>query len=427
MRHLYTTLFYLSTPFIILRLLYRSLKAPAYRRRISERFGFVPICSQTDSIWLHAVSLGEAIAATPLIRALLTHFPESPLIVTNMTPTGSNYIQKTFGKQVINTYVPYDIPFAIKRFLKRTRPQLVIMMETELWPNILHYCAKTNIPFLIANARLSERSAIGYNRVKSLVSSMLQQVDIVAAQSELDAQRFITLGLPAAKAKVIGNIKFDLELPTDLLIQGQQLRQQWCANRPIWVAASTHQGEEDIILSAFAKIRQNIPNCLLVLVPRHPERFKQVADLCLKHHYCISLRSTNEKITTKTAIIIGDTLGELTLMYAACDLAFVGGSLVPTGGHNLLEPAALGIPALTGPYTHNFVEANRLLQSAGAVIQVTSSDDLAANVNRLLLNTPERIAIGARAKRLVDENRGALARLLLLVEEIREHHLTTHS
>lgn len=418
MRYLYTVLFYLSLPFIVLRLLYRSWQIPAYRQRIRERFGLAPVVTQANSIWLHAVSLGEAIAISPLISALITRFPDTAIVVSNMTPTGSNYIQKTFGKQVINSYVPYDVPFLIKQFLKRTRPRLVILMETELWPNLFHCCAQDKIPILIANARLSARSAVGYSKIKPLVKQMLQQLTLVAAQSNADAQRFINLGLATHKVQVLGNLKFDLELPIDLMQQAQQLRQQWGTERPIWVAASTHLGEEEIVLAAFTKIRQTLPNCLLILVPRHPERFKSVSDLCHQQHYRYALHSAAKPITIDTAIIIGDTLGELKLIYAASDLAFVGGSLVPVGGHNLLEPAALGVPAITGPYIHNFVEINRLLQPSGAVIPITNSDELAIQVTRLLLNTHQRQALGAKAKQLIAENKGTLNRLLLLIEKL---------
>ncbi len=418
MRYLYTVIFYLSLPFIILRLFYRSLKLSAYRKRIAERFGFIAKLKQPDNIWLHAVSLGESIAATPLIRELLTRYPARKLIVTNMTPTGSNYIRKTFGEEVINTYIPYDIPNTINRFLRRTRPSLVIMMETELWPNIFASCAKRRLPILIANARLSEYSAKGYAKIKPLINNLLKQVTLVAAQTQADADRFISLGLNPAKAKVIGNIKFDLQLPTELATQAQQLRQEWGINRPIWIAASTHDGEHEVVLQAFSKVKQTIPNCLLVLVPRHPERFKYVADLCRKQGYTIALRSHHSALEMDTAIVIGDTMGELKLLYAASDIAFVGGSLIPIGGHNLLEPAAVSVFALTGPHMHNFVEINQLLQQAGVVKTIHNSLELANEICHMLNNSVDRITLGKKAKQLVDQNRGALLRHLNLIENL---------
>lgn len=417
-RYLYNLFFYLSAPFIVLRLFYRSLKAPAYRARIKERFGFVLKVEQPGAIWLHAVSLGESIAATPLIKALLAEYPDRPLVVTNMTPTGSNYIRKTFGEQVINTYVPYDMPGVVNRFLSRIRPSKAIIMETELWPNIFHDCAKHKIPMVIANARLSERSARGYAKMASLVKAMLQQVTLVAAQTQADAARFIKLGLPAAKAKVAGNIKFDLQLPDDLFTQAQQLRSAWGVQRPIWIAASTHDGEHEIVLEAFAKVRQALPDCLLILVPRHPERFHHVTELCRKQRYTLILRSAQAEVSAETAVVIGDTMGELKLLYAASDLAFVGGSLVPVGGHNLLEPAAVGIPALTGPHMHNFVEINRLLQQAGVVKPVGDSSELAGQVIYLLNNTAERRTLGSKAKEIVNQNRGALVNHLEIIREL---------
>lgn len=418
MRYLYTTIFYLSTPLIIIRLFYRSLKMPAYRKRIFERFGWVPKIKQPNSIWLHAVSLGESIAATPLIKALLTAYPDRKLIVTNMTPTGSNYIAKTFGDQIVNTYVPYDLPDVVARFLQRIQPSLVILMETELWPNIMAGCAKRKLPILIANARLSDRSAKGYAKIASLVKGMLQQVTLVAAQTQADAERFVALGLNPVKVRVIGNIKFDLQLPDDLFIQAKQLRADWGIDRPIWIAASTHDGEHETVLQAFAQIRQTIPNCLLILVPRHPERFKAVAELCRKQGYNVTLRSQHAPIDSKTAIVIGDTMGELKLLYAASDIAFVGGSLIPVGGHNLLEPAAVGIPTLTGPHMHNFVEINKLLQQAGVVLPVNNNSQIAATVCELLNNSTQRSALGSKAKQLVEQNRGALVKHLAIIETL---------
>jgi len=417
MRFVYTLLFYLLLPGIILRLWGKSIKIPAYRKRIAERFGFVPILSQPDNLWLHAVSLGESIAATPLIKALLARYPQRKLIITNMTPTGSSYIAKTFGDQVINTYVPYDIPLALDRFLNRIKPSLVIMMETELWPNTFARCAKRNLPIIIANARLSERSAKGYAKIAPLVRTMLQQVAIVAAQTKADAERFIALGLDDSKAKVLGNIKFDLQLPEDLADQAKDLRADWGARRPIWIAASTHDGEHELVLQAFTELRRMIPDCLLILVPRHPERFKFVADLCSKE-YSVSLRSQHTRLSADTAIVIGDTMGELKLLYAAADIAFVGGSLVPVGGHNLLEPAAVGLPSLTGPYMHNFVEINALLQQAGVVKTVHNASELANAVCLLLKNETERTHLGATAKQLVAQNRGAVLKHLEIIDKL---------
>jgi 3-deoxy-D-manno-octulosonic-acid transferase len=416
MRYLYTVIFYLCVPAILLRLLYRSIRMPAYRRRIPERFGWIP--KQQHGIWLHAVSLGEAIAATPLIKALLERYPNESLLVTNMTPTGSNYIRQTFGQQVSNTYVPYDLPTAVKRFLQTVRPRLAIMMETELWPNLFQYCSKANIPILIANARLSARSAKGYAKIKPLVKIMLQKVNTVACQTQADAQRFIDLGLPSAKALVVGNIKFDLHLPHDLSEQAHKLRTTWGGDRPIWIAASTHEGEETIVLQAFAKVKSMLPDCLLLLVPRHPERFKTVSEMCRKLGHKIALRSTGQDVEQDTSILIGDTMGELKLLYACSDLALVGGSLVPIGGHNLLEPAAVGIPALTGPFNHNFIEVNRLLQGAGVVKQIAGVDDLAQQVVELLSDSEKRQTLGAKAQQLVAENKGAVQKHIQLIERL---------
>ncbi|HRD65747.1 MAG TPA: lipid IV(A) 3-deoxy-D-manno-octulosonic acid transferase [Candidatus Competibacter sp.] len=417
LRGLYTALLYLALPLALLRLYWRGRGDPDHRRRWTERLGFVSPLPQTGCLWVHAVSVGETRAALPLIRALRVRYPESPLLVTVTTLTGSRQVREALGDQVHHVYAPYDLPGAVRRFLRRTQPRLAVIMETELWPNLLHRCAATGVPVLVANARLSERSARGYARVRGLTAAMLQDVALIAAQSEADAERFRALGAP--RVRVIGNLKYDLTLPDELSGQGIRLRQELLgAKRLVWIAASTHAGEEEPILEAFALIRHRWPELLLLLVPRHPERFDGVAALCRQQNFDLVRRSERCPCTPDTAVFLGDSMGELLLFYAAADLAFVGGSLVATGGHNILEPALLGLPVLFGPHMFNFSEASRHLLDARAARQVADVAALATAVDRLLADPRLRQTVGQRGRAVVERHRGALAASLDCIETI---------
>jgi len=414
LRYLYSLLLYLLTPFVILRLVWRGRRVPAYRRRLGERFGFFPPLPGDGAVWLHAVSVGEVQAALPLIEWLRQE-RGMPVLVTTTTPTGSELLRRRFGDRVFHVYAPYDLPDAVRRFLKRARPRLAIIMETEIWPNLFHQCARAGIPLVIANARLSEQSARRYSRFPALTAATLHKVDVLAAQARGDAGRFIDLGTEAQRVHVTGNIKFDVSLPADVDERAAQLRRAWGEQRPVWVAASTHDGEEEAVLSAFAMVRTRLPETLLVLVPRHPERFDKVAELCRRRGYGVARRSAQDPIAGGTAVFLGDTMGELTLFYAAADVAFVGGSLVPTGGHNILEPAALGIPVLVGPHTFNFLEISESLIAHGGGERVWNDTGLAAAVVRYLEDAKLRDAAGFCGRELVERNRGALAKLQALL------------
>ncbi len=408
MRYLYSLIFYIAMPGILLRLWWRSRKAPAYIHRLSERFGYFSFPTDQRSIWVHAVSVGESIAATPLIKQLQQNYPNIPIVVTNMTPTGSAQIKKTFGDSVYNVYVPYDIPGAVNRFLQRTRPHLGIIMETELWPNLIHYANRRNIPVLLANARLSERSARGYRRIKAITKPIVTKLSLVAAQSDDDGKRFLSLGLPKENLMVTGSIKFDIEPPKTLTHEGRSLRHSWDIDRPVWVAASTHPGEEEKVLKAFAQIRAALPNALLILVPRHPERFTEVAELCERYSYNVLRRSKGQPCHADIDIFLGDSMGELFLFYAMCDVAFVGGSLVQTGGHNILEPAALGLPIVSGSALFNFAEISQMLQKAGAMQVVQSENELATVMIDLLQNKTLAKESGRKGLQVIAQNQGAL-------------------
>ncbi len=400
----------------VLRLGLRGLRNPAYWRRWSERFGCAPVMEQAGCIWLHAVSVGEVRAAVPLVRALMQHYPGRRILITTMTPTGSDQVHALFGRQVEHCYVPYDLPTAVWRFLNRTRPALAIIMETELWPNLFHQCHKRGIPLILANVRMSEKSARGYRRFAGLTRATLANVSRVGAQTEDDAGRMRALG--AAQVEVTGSIKFELDVPADLAAKAAALRSGF-GERPVWVAASTRAGEEEQVLDAFARLRARIPRLLLVLVPRHPERFDSVAKLCQQRGLRVERRSERKDgVAPDTAILLGDTMGELLLFHAAADVSYIGGSLVPLGGQNLLEAAAVGTPVVFGPHMFNFSDISRMALARGAGRQVQDAAELANAVADYLENPAVRIAAGAAGQRMVTENRGALAKTLLLVRQM---------
>ncbi len=418
-RHLYTLFHYLALPAILLRLLWRSRHNPEYRRRWLERLGYIqPITAAHQSIWIHAVSVGETKAAIPMIKKLIERHPNSTLIVTTTTPTGSAEVIKHLNDQVQHSYAPYDVPNCVNRFLKRSQPTLCIIMETELWPNLLHCCEQRNIAVLLANGRMSLNSFRNYQHIKSLTKSMLRSFSMIAAQSNLDGERFLALGVKPQSLMISGNIKFDIQIPHDLKTNAQSLREQWQAQkRPIMIAASTHEGEDALVLEAFMAVRKKLPHTLLILVPRHPERFNKVEKLCRTKPFQLSRRSIKQIVNHNTDILLGDTMGELLLLYAASDVAFVGGSLVPVGGHNLIEPAALGLPTITGPHVHNFMLISKLLLEAGATHIVDHANALAETAITLLSNTPLREKIGGLAKEVINVNQGALAKHLEWIKQ----------
>ncbi|UVJ44454.1 lipid IV(A) 3-deoxy-D-manno-octulosonic acid transferase [Pseudomonas sp. LS1212] len=414
-RPLYTFLFHLGLPLVALRLYLRSRKAPAYARRIGERFALGLPVLQTGGIWVHAVSVGESIAAAPMIKALLVRYPDLPITVTCMTPTGSERIKAMFAgeSRIQHCYLPYDLPWAASRFLDRTKPRLAVIMETELWPNHIHQCALRGIPVALANARLSERSARGYARFAGLTRPMLEEMSFIAVQTEAEAERFRSLGARPECVEVTGSIKFDLTIDPQLLQRAVDLREQWQASgRPVWIAASTHEGEDEVVLAAHRQLLASHPDALLILVPRHPERFNGVFDLCQQQGFTTVRRSSGQAVGAQDQVLLGDTMGELLFLYALADSAFVGGSLVANGGHNLLEPAALSKPVLSGPHLFNFLEIAALLREAGALQEVEDAASLAVAVQRLIELPRDAQRMGAAGLAVMRANQGALRRLL---------------
>jgi len=411
LRRLYTGLFALLVPLLLLRLVVRSRLQRAYRARWQERLGYYAAVSLARRpIWLHAVSVGESMAALPLIRALNERWPDLPLVVTTTTPTGAAVIERMIGDVVHHVYFPYDLPWVVRRFLRTFRPCLLVTLETELWPNTFALCRQQAIPVVVANARLSARSLARYRRVAPLSREVARAITLVAAQTAEDAERFRELGAAPAAIEVLGSLKFDVGLPASLREEGEALRRELGVDRPILMAGSTRVGEEPVVLAALRALRARLPLALLVLAPRHPERFDEVAELCAADGWRVTRRSSRARCDHATDVFLVDGMGELLRFYAAADVAFVGGSLLPFGGHNVLEPASVGVPVLVGPHTFNFTEICRLLGEAGALQVVTDGASLATHAQRWLGDSNERDRIGTQARDIVRMHRGATSR-----------------
>lgn len=422
MRTAYNLIITLISPIFFLRLLYRSRKAPAYRSRWNERLAiYRSPPAKRGVIWFHAVSFGEAEAVFPLIHAFRERHPDIPLLVTATTLTGSNRIRSVLGDFVRHVYLPYDLPGTADRFLARFKPVLGIVVETEIWPNLYRKCAMRGVPLAMINARLSEKSARGYRMLRGLTRETLGFVSLIAAQTQGDARRFGELGANPDVVRVTGNLKFEYRVPDSIFEHGVTLRKNLFGNRRIWIAASTHQGEEEQILEAFLQARSKISDLLLVLVPRRPERFDRVGLLCKNRGFKTVLRSSGLPCPDVCDIFLLDSMGELKQFYATADIAFVGGSLVRTGGHNALEAAALGVPVLFGPHVFNFTNIADSLVKAGAAFQVVDSASLARQVIALLDDPEYRKSAGASAQAFVEANRGAMTKIL----ELLEGHLRT--
>lgn len=421
-RTLYCLVFYLALPLILFRLLWRSVKAPAYRLRWNERLGFYSK-AQTDlnpqgkSIVFHAVSVGEVHAAVPLIRQVQKEFPLREIIVTTSTPTGSDRVKAIFGDSVGHVYLPYDFPGAVKRFLNFARADVVIILETELWPNLIHYCGCKSVKVMLVNARLSEKSLRSYQKISGLAQQMMSGLSVVAAQSDDDAKGFIRLGLPPAVLHITGSMKFDVKLDKEQVATGQALKAA-LNGRPVLVAGSTREGEEEKVLEAFQLILNELPNTLLVLVPRHPERFSAVAALVKGKGLNLVKRTDEQNISTTTQVLIGDSMGEMQLFYSMGDIAFVGGSLVETGCQNIIEPAALGLPVITGPSLFNFKAISEMLLEAGGM-QVAKNVQALAQITLVLLKGEgQRSVMSLKALDAVKANQGATGALMGLIKRV---------
>jgi len=409
LQFIYSQLIRLALPFILLRLWWQGRQAPELRINWQQRLGFVPRTSGTV-VWVHAVSVGETIAAAPMVRRLLARNPDITILMTAMTDTGLTQAMKMFGDQVQYAYAPYDTPGSIRRFLNRANPRILVIMETEIWPNMIRQSRSRRVPVFLINARLSERSARGYERVKSLVAPIMRSISWVAAQAEKDAERFRRIGVAASKVSVTGSVKFDVDIPEAVRKISFQLRAS-LSDRSVWIAGSTHEGEEAQILAAHRQILEAHPSALLIIVPRHPERFESVADTIIQQGFSLARRSRGDGLVG-AEVYLGDTMGELMMLYGASDAAFVGGSLIKRGGHNPLEPAGWGIPVISGPNVFNFETIyQRLVDDRGVVI-VSGADELFQHLSTLFDDVDERRASGQRALSVVNKNRGALDRVV---------------
>lgn len=421
MRFLYSLCLYLALPAVVAYFLWRGLREPAYRRGWAQRLEFcappAPGC-----LWIHAASVGEVAAALPLVRALRERYPRSAVLVTTFTPSGQARAAAALGDQAAVRFLPLDLPGATRRFLRRAAPRMLLLLETEIWPNLIHGCAARGIPVMLVNARLAPRSVERYTRApwRWLFRPVFSRINVVAAASGEDAERFAAVGVPKGHIRTTGNLKFDLQLPRSLAVDGAALRGLWQArDRCVWVAASTHVGEEELVLDAFARLRRDYPDLLLVLAPRHPQRFAGVAAMLTARGVHYARRSRNQPVATATEVLLGDTLGELLLLFAAADLAFVGGSLTPgIGGHNLLEPAALRVPILVGPHLEAWAQVAGWLEEAGALRRVFDAGSLAEAIGRYLDDPAARLRAGAAAAAVVTAHGGALERTLALIPKI---------
>ncbi len=412
MRRLYSLLMNLLTPYLVLRLWWKSRSLPAYKERISERFCCDKAHPIAVDVWVHAVSLGEVIAAIPLIDAMLEQ--KWTVLITTMTPTGAERVKTRFGNKVQHRFVPYDLAWVVRRFFKRVQPKVAVIMETELWPNLIHYAHKAQIPLLLANARLSERSLKGYLRLENLFKKILQRFTAVLAQSDADAQRFLRLG--AYPVHVLGNIKFDLQPDTGDNPTFEQLRQVWGKERVVVIAASTHESEELQILTHLKSLQEAIPGVILLIAPRHPERFTKVYQMCVQQGFNTGLRSNSLAPTNEVVVL--DCLGELLGWYSISDYAFVGGSFVPVGGHNVLEPIAMNIPVLSGNQIHNFQTICDELKQAHGIKLVNNADELMTTIIQLHSNQRQKEEMMANAKKVFAKNQGALVKHLQQIDLI---------
>lgn len=413
-RWLYTLLLTIVSPFLMWRVYRKQDGKPSVGYRWKEHFGFTPpIETDKSPIWIHAVSVGETLAVSPLIKTLKSQYPNQPIVITTTTPTGAEQAAKLRGIAE-HRYMPFDFSFAVRAFIKRIKPSQMLIMETELWPNTLHTVSKAGIPITVINARLSERSCRQYAKFQPIFNLLASNLTRVLCQYPDDAQRFIRLGLPADKVTVTGSMKFDINIDKQTIEKGQQLRHQLGKERPIWIAASTHQGEDEQVLAAHAKVLLKHSNALLILVPRHPERFNAVFELCKTQFISVRRTETEAELDPEVQVYLGDTMGEMLVLMGAADICFMGGSLLgdKVGGHNMLEPAALGKPVLTGPSYYNFADIVNLFLNNNGLKIVDNSDTLSSNINKLIKDKNLYEKMVNSASNTISNNNGAIVKTM---------------
>ncbi|MEG3754182.1 lipid IV(A) 3-deoxy-D-manno-octulosonic acid transferase [Psychromonas arctica] len=411
LRLTYRLLLILIAPVFLIGLYKPKPNKPKFGKRWKEHFGLTPAIQKPfeNPIWVHAVSVGEVVAITPLIKALKQQTPSLNIILTTTTSTGANEVEK-LRNLVEHRYMPLDFTFAVKSFIKRMQPRALFIMETELWPNTLYCCQRKNIPVTVINARLSERSAARYKKFPFIFNLLLRNIDFVLAQTQQDAKRFIKLGLSAQQTQVTGSIKFDIKVTPTQLDEAKKLRTALGNTRPVWIAASTHKGEDEQIIAAHQQVLTSIPEALLIIVPRHPERFSSVQELITKNKLSVISRSSQHNITEQTQVYLGDTMGEMMILLGSADVCFIAGSLIgdKVGGHNLLEAAALKKPILNGPSYFNFKEITEQLIALGACTVCHDSREIANAVKYLFANVQVQNEQGEQALAFVEKNQGAL-------------------
>ena len=416
MRRLYSFLLSSLLPLFLLRLWWRGFANPAYRERWRERLGrYATPSSLTRPLWIHAVSVGEVGAAGPLIKALRAQHPALPILITTTTPTGFDTVERVLGVDFVHAYFPYDYTAAVARFVAHFAPRALVLMETELWPNVIYHSRRRGLPVFLVNGRLAEKSTRRYARLGSLVREMVGALSGAAMQTTNDRARLCELGADPARVEVTGSLKFDVAIPASIFEEAAALRRDLGAQRPILMAGSTRPGEEALLLGVCRALKAQFDSLLLILAPRHPERFAEVAELCRKQGLTLQTRQHGTRCVPEIEIFLLDTMGEMTRFYAASDVAFVGGSLVPLGGHNLLEPAALGVPVVAGPHLFNFAEIAQKLSEGGALSVGQNAADITAHVAALLDDSDARDHAGCGGRAIVEANRGATARVLAML------------
>lgn len=424
MRSVYTCIFYLILPFLFVRLYLRGFKNPDFRKRWSERLAIYHQAHEKNVIFFHAVSVGEVESIFTLVKQLLQQQPDVKILITTMTPTGSARVKAVMGDLVQHVYLPYDIPQFVQHFLSHFKPRLAVMLETEIWPNLFVLCKENNIPLLIINARLSQSSYQGYQKLAALAKPALNNVSAIATQTQEDADRFAALINDKNKVQVLGNIKFDMDVSVQFIEEGRLLRADLFPQRFVWIIASTHKDEEDFFLAIYPELKKQIPQLLLMIVPRRMERFNEVKRLCEKNNLKVITRTSNQLCSENTDVYLADTIGELKMLYAAADVAFVGGSMVALGGHNVLEPASIGIPVMFGPYMTNFKAIATGLLNAEAALQCQNSQQLTTAILKLYQQPEYRQELVDNGRKFVQRNQGTIAKIIsllsnFLVENIR--------
>ena len=417
--YLYRVVLWFFTPILILRLFWRSLGEPEYSKRIAERFGYVSSQISTGRIWFHTVSAGETISAAPVIKNLMKRNSGLSVLVTTMTPAGSAMVKKIFNQSVEHCYLPYDYPFAVAKFLDRVKPKMLVLMETELWPNLINEAWRRNIPIICINARLSEKSARGYNLIRPLVKKLLGQIEFVACQDDSHLERFKRLGLAKDKILALGNMKFDIDLPTEVITQSSKKRECWgLSDRPVWIAASTHNGEEQIILDVYKRLKESYQDLALILVPRHPYRAAKIGKEFGDSGFSVCFESTlsQDSLLSRFDILIGDVMGSLVELYGFADIALVGGSFIKVGGHNPIEPAAYGLPILVGPEQYNFSEVMVEFEKNGGLNTVSDAVELYKRLDFLFGSREQREKMGTAALATIEKNKGTTEKLTELLE-----------